>query len=147
MPFRIPRIEIPSIVEAQLAADRLLLVPIAVTGRIASSDPSAFLLNGTKGQKLSVRIEAQRIGSLLDPVLKVEDSSGKVIKESDDIGGDNHDSEMHITIPADGQYRVVVRDRFQDFGDRYFYVLRCEETQASFAATIASTSGTLTPEK
>jgi len=147
LPFRIPRIEIPSVVESQLAADRTLSIPIAVTGRIASTGASAFLLTATKGQKLSIGIQAQRIGSLLDPVLTVEDSSGKVLKESDDIGGDNHDAEMHITMPADGQYRVVIRDRFQDFGDRYFYVLRCEETRASFAATIASTAETLKADK
>ena len=147
LPFRIPRIEIPSIVESQLAADRTLSIPIAVTGRIVSTGASAFLLTATKEQKLSIGIQAQRIGSLLDPVLAVEDSSGKVIKESDDIGGDNHDAEMHITMPADGQYRVVIRDRFQDFGDRYFYVLRCEETQASFEATITSTAGTHTSDK
>lgn len=147
LPFRVPRIEIPSIVESQLAAERILSIPIAVTGRIASAGASAFLLTATKGQKLSIGIQAQRIRSLLDPVLAVEDSSGKVIKESDDIGGDNHDAEMHITIPADGQYRVVIRDRFQDFGDRYFYVLRCEETSASFAATIASTAETLKADK
>lgn len=147
LPFRIPRIEIPSIAEAQLAADRILSIPVAVTGRIASTGASAFFLHATKDQKLSIRVQAQGLRSLLDPVLAVEDSSGKVIKESDDIGGENRDAEMHITVPSDGQYRVVIRDRFQDFGDRYFYVLRCEETQASFAATIDSTAGTHTPDK
>lgn len=147
LPFRIPRIEIPSIVESQLSAERTLSIPIAVTGRIASSGASVFLLNAAKGQKLSIGVQAQRIGSLLDPVLAVEDSSGKVIKESDDIGSENHDAEMHITMPADGQYRVVVRERFQDFGDRYFYVLRCEETQASFEASIDSTAGIHTTDK
>ena len=144
LPFRVPRIEIPSIVESQLAADKTLSIPIAVTGRIASISASTFFFNATKGQ---IGIQAQRIGSLLDPVLAVEDSSGKVIKESDDIGGDNHDAEMHLTMPADGQYRVVIRDRFQDFGDRYFYMLRCEETQTSFAATIASSAETLKADK
>ena len=147
LPFRISRIAIPSIVESQLAADKTLSIPIAVTGRIASTGPSAFLLTAPKGQKLSIDIHAQRIGSLLDPVVTVEDSSGKVIKESDDIDGDNHDAEMHITMPADGQYRIVIRDRFQDFGDRYFYVLRCEETQASFSATIASSAETMKSDK
>ncbi len=147
LPFRIPRIEIPSIVESQLAADKTLSIPIAVTGRIASRSASTFLLTATKGQKLSIGVHAERIDSLLDPVLTVEDSSGKVVKESDDIDGDNHDAEMHITMPVDGQYRFVIRDRFQDFGDRYFFLLRCEETQASFAATMDSTAGTHTPDK
>jgi hypothetical protein len=147
MPFRIPQIEIPSIVESQLPAERTLSIPIAVTGRLTTADDSAFFLNATKGQKLSINVFAQRLGALLDPVLSVADSTGKVIKESDDIGGDNHDAELHLTIPSDGQYRVVIRDRFQDMGDRYFYVLRCEETQAAFEASLAATAGTHTPDK
>ncbi len=145
--FSVRSIAIPSIVESQLPAERSLSIPVAVTGRITNSGASVFYLNATKGQKLSISVHAQRIGSLLDPVLAVQDHSGKVIKESDDIGGENHDAEMHITIPSDGQYHVDIRDRFQDFGDRYFYMLRCEETQASFEATMESTAGTHTPDK
>ena len=147
LPFRIPKIEMPSVVESQLAAERTLSIPIAVTGRLTTVGDSAFFLNAIKGQKLSIDVLAQRIGSLLDPVLSVEDSTGKVIKESDDIGGENHDAELHLTIPSDGQYRVIIRDRFQDHGDRYFYVLRCEETQAAYEATLAVTAGTHKPEK
>ncbi|MCA9011281.1 MAG: PPC domain-containing protein [Planctomycetaceae bacterium] len=138
---------IPSIVESQLSADRTIPFPVAVTGHVTSSADAIFLFNATKGQKLSLSVYAQRVGSLLDPVLIVEEGSGKVIQENDDISGANRDAELHLTMPADGQYRLIIRDRFRNFGDRCFYLLRGEETRATFNATITSTSGTLKPDK
>ncbi len=138
---------IPSIVDSQLATDRTLPFPVAVTGRVTSSADAIFLFNATKGQKLSLSVQAQRVGSLLDPVLIVEDGSGKVIQETDDISGDNRDAELHLTMPTDGQYRLIIRDRFRNFGDRCFYLLRGEETRATFNPTITSTAGTLKPDK
>lgn len=145
--FPVPSCNIPSISESKLTADRRLPVPVAVTGRIVSPSASTFPFDATKGQKLSISVQARQLGSLLDPVLAVEDNAGKAIKESDDINGGNQDSEIHLTIPSDGQYLARVSDRFQNFGDRYFYVLRCEETLSSFKATLASTAGTLRADK
>ncbi|MBC7967357.1 MAG: PPC domain-containing protein, partial [Fuerstia sp.] len=147
LPYPVPRCDVPSIVESQLTADRMLTLPVAVTGHVASNSDVAFLFNASKSQKLSLSVHAQRIGSMLDPVLIVEDSQSKVIKDHDDISGDNHDAELHLTMPADGQYRAVIRDRFRNSGARCFYMLRCEETRATVAATLASTAGTLRPDK
>ena len=147
LPYPVPRTDVPSIVESQLTADRLLTFPVAVTGRVTSAEDDVFVFNASKSQKLSLGVHAQRIGSMLDPVLIVEDSQGKVLKEHDDLSGDNHDAELHLTMPADGQYRAIIRDRFRNSGDRCFYVLRCEETCATCAATLASTAGTLKPDK
>ncbi|MEJ7595323.1 MAG: PPC domain-containing protein [Planctomycetaceae bacterium] len=147
LPYPVPRSNVSSIVESQLTSDRLLTFPVAVTGRVTSADDVLFVFNANKSQKLSLSVHAQRIGSMLDPVLIVEDSQGKLIKEQDDLSGDNHDAELHLTMPADGQYRAIIRDRFRNSGDRCFYVLRCEETRPTCAATLASTAGTLKPDK
>ena len=147
LPYFVPRCDIPSIVESQLPADRMLTLPVAVTGRVTTTDDVVFLLNASISQKLSLSVHAQRIGSMLDPVLIVKDSQGMVIHEHDDLSGDNRDAELHLTIPAAGQYRVIIRDRFQNMGDRCFYLLHCEETHAMYAATLAATTGTLNPDK
>ena len=145
--FPVGSTDVPSISESQVAADRTLTLPVAVTGRVTSAEDVFFLFNASNGQKLSMSVFAQRIGSLLDPVLIVEDSNGKVIKESDDINGGNHDAELHLTMPADGQYLALIRDRFRHSGDRCFYMLRCAETRAAFSASVTSTAGTIKPDK
>ena len=147
LPYPVPRCDVPSIVESQLTADRVLTFPVAVTGRVTSTEDVVFLFNASKSQQLSLSVHAQRIGSMLDPVLIVQDSQGKVLKEHDDISGENHDAELHLTMPADGQSRVIIRDRFRNSGDRCFYVLRCAETRVTFAAAVAATAGTLKPDK
>jgi len=139
--------DVPSISESQAAADRTLTLPVAVTGRVTSAEDVFYLFNASNGQKLSMSVFAQRIGSLLDPVLIVEDSNGKAIGESDDINGGNHDAELYLTMPADGQYRLLIRDRFRHSGDRCFYLLRCAETHAALSASVTSTAGTIKPDK
>ena len=146
LPYPVPCSDVPSIVESQLTAERMLTLPVAVTGRVTSADDVAFLLNATMSRMLSLSVRSRSIGSMLDPVLIVEGPDGKVVNESDDISGDNCDAELHLTMPVDGQYRVIIRDRFQNYGDRCFYVLRCEETHAAVTATFASTAGMLKPE-
>ena len=146
LPFSVPRCNMPSIVKSRVAADRVLSLPVAVTGRVTSASDVAFEFDATKGQKLSMTVRAQQLGSLLDPVLVVTDAEGKVIKEADDISGGNHDAELHLTMSAAGRYRVLVRDRFQQFSNRHFFVLTCEETKPSFEPTIASTTGALKPD-
>ncbi len=146
LPFPVPHVNLTSMVESQLAADRVLSIPVAVTGRVTSASDVEFAFDAAKGQKLSLTVVANRLGSLLDPVLAVTDAEGKVIKEADDISGDNHDAELHLTMPADGRYRVVIRDRFQQFSDRHFFVLTCDETKPSFESTIESTTGVLKPD-
>ena len=113
LPFPVPRTNLPSIVDSQVNADRVLSFPVCVTSRVVSASDVAFQFDAVKSTQFSVSVHAQRIGSLLDPVLVVTDVEGKIIKESDDISGDNHDAELHLTMPADGRCRILIRDRFR----------------------------------
>ena len=147
LPFRVSSVDIPVSQESLLSKVRTLVLPIAVSGEISSSGVDAFTINAAMSQKLSLSVQARAIGSLLDPVLAIFGSDGKLIQESDDINGDNPDSELHLTMPADGLYRVTVRDRFQNSGNRFFYVLRCEESRPTFSATVATTAFTMPSDK
>lgn len=143
LPFPVATVDIPSRIEPQPGEDRVLTLPVAVTGRFSSADDVAFEFDGTKSQKISLTVQAEQFGSMLDPVLSLADAQGKVIKEADDISSDNHDAELHLTLPGDGRYHIQIRDRFRHFGDRHFFVLRCEETKASIEPTVSSSTGVL----
>ena len=54
---------------------------------------------------------------------------------------------MNLTIPADGDYRVEIRDRFQAGGRRFAYRLISEIPRADFTITLAAGEFTLTPDK
>ncbi len=145
LPHVLRHIEVPSVTEEQLTADRMLTLPIAMTGHILSpGERDQFTVHAKKDQKLSFSVQALLLGSMLDPVLAVHDSDGKLIMENDDISDEHRDAELHLTIPADGIFRVTVRDRFAHFGDRWFYLLRSEETRATFSLSLKSAAFTLT---
>ena len=141
LPHPLQSVDIPSMTEEQLTEDRVLKLPAAMTGHImVVGERDQFIVRAVKDQKLSFSALATSNGSMLDPVLAVHDSDGKLIMENDDISNENRDAELHLTIPSDGAFRVSVRDRFAHFGDRWFYLLRCEETRPSFSASLKSTA-------
>ncbi len=147
LPLAIDTSDVPVVLEAQLLPEKLLTLPVAVSGLISPEGTDTYLLNAVKGQQLSLSVRARIYGSQLDPVLAIQDKDGKQLKEADDINGENADAELQFAIPEDGQYRITVNDRYQHVSERFFYVLRCEETRASFEATLKNTAFTVPADK
>ena len=98
--------------------DSVLTAPGAVTGaigqRFGSEQHSVTL---TKGQVWDVAAQAKRLNSPLDLELTVFGPDGKQVATNDDAAGST-DSEISLTVPADGLYRIVVSDRSGKSGSR-----------------------------
>ena len=125
-----------------------LEVPSAMTGVIsASREKDVYTLAGKAKQNLTITVAGRSLYSQLDPVVTVTSADGKVIKESDDRNGKDLDSEASFTIPADGEYRVTVTDRFGAGGERYFYLVTTKETLPDFSATLKANQFVLPDEK
>jgi len=129
------------------AGPQRMVVPSARSGRIESGVADDYLISAVKGQKFLIRVEVQRFGSLLDPVLIVLDAAGKVVREADDIDGENPDAQLEFTASADGDFTIRVHDRYLASGERYFYLLRCLESQPEVYASIKSTAWVLPADK
>jgi hypothetical protein len=109
----------------------------AIGGRLADKDPAdRFALTVKKGEKLTLRVFARRIGSLLDPVLEVLNKENKSVLTQDDVG-DSSDPNAEWTVPADGDYQVVVKDRFGRGGEPFTYVLQISPSSPSLTLAIA----------
>jgi len=122
-------------------------LPAVVTGRIDTDrDEDVFLVTAAKGTKLSIQVESDSLGFLLDPLVQVLDADGKVIGEVDDTNR-NRDCLLTQAIPADGPYRVVVRDVHRNGGFRYVYRMTIDEAKPDFALTLATDAYVLTPGK
>ena len=53
--------------------------PAVVNGTIAAADRDVYRVRAKQGERLVIEVEARRIGSALDPALRVMDAAGKVI--------------------------------------------------------------------
>lgn len=126
---------------------RVLTSPITVSGQIEpAGDEDVFAFTATKDQVLEFRVVARELASMLDPVVEVRSAAGDVLAEEDD-SGESRDARVTFTAPADGEYRVSVRDLVGAGGLRYFYRLDVAAPQADFGVTLAEDRVVVTPGK
>lgn len=125
-----------------------LSLPMIVNGRIfQGNDRDVFSFVGRKGQKIVVDVNARRLGSPLDSIVRVTDAAGNRIASNDDfedksIGLLTHhaDSYLQIELPADGTYYVWLSDSQSHGGAAYAYRLRVSEPRPDFAVRVAPAS-------
>lgn len=131
--------------ESQSETGQQLTVPTTITGKIsAPQEIDVYRFSAKKGEKLSFKVDSHKLGYPLDPYVKLFDAKGKLLKEIDDPRRNYFDSSLDYTIPADGEYRLQVTDRFEHGGFRYVYLLSILPTESDFALQAANEQYTLT---
>ena len=83
---------------------------VTVVGNIGNEDVDYFVISAEKGQRLSVEIEAVRLGAMFDPFIAVLNKDRFELGVSDDTPQFKQDGFISIKIPADGEYYVMVRE-------------------------------------
>ena len=87
---------------------------VTVNGIITTEDRDVFATHVDQGDRLSVEIEAMRLGVWIDPHLELTDPAGRVVAVSDDTNLHHSDGFFSIIAEMSGQYRIHVRAA--DFG-------------------------------
>jgi hypothetical protein len=95
-----------------------------IAGVIDSGDIDSFAIDLRKGQRLSVEVEAIRLGGeMTDVVLTVNGPDGREILHVDDTLLTRQDPFASLTAPADGRYILKVRDTAFGGGPTSTYAL------------------------
>ena len=95
-----------------------------INGLIKNEDVDYFELNATKGQRLSLEIEAIRLsGPLFDPYVAILDSNRFEVATSDDTELLLQDSTLSMIVPNDGKYYIEVRESSYRGGNNFYYRL------------------------
>lgn len=100
----------------------------------------------TKGQQVLISVETSSLDLPLDPVLKLSDPSGTLIAEADDMGS-SRDAFIAHTAAMDGEYRLSVRDRFGQGGDRCWYLLTIRNEELDFELSAGADTIVINPDK
>ncbi len=126
------------------AAPTSLTPPFSITGTISQAgEVDQFKLRCQKGP-LQLSVRAQGVFSPLDPLLQVFDSSGKLLREVDDISRSERDIATVLAIPKDGDYIIRVTDRFGHGGPRFLYAVTCESPEPKYRASVSADAFTHT---
>ncbi len=100
-----------------------LPVPATVNGRIETrTQVDGYLFTGVAGRPVELVLRARTIGSRLDGYLRIRDTSGKELLNTDDQAG--RDPRVLFNPPAAGAYRVEVSSLDGTGGPDYFYRLQ-----------------------
>ncbi|MBS0207458.1 MAG: PPC domain-containing protein [Planctomycetes bacterium] len=108
------------------APDRALPVeaPVAVEGLCAAGQYEYVKFHAQAGQRLSFDVFARRLGSPLDPVLRLLDATGRELAYADDDEVAGADSRLTYRFEREGDYLLELRDVRYQGSDRHFYRLR-----------------------
>jgi hypothetical protein len=117
-------------------------VPGVVVGRTDAEVSDFFKVTVKPGQRLTFEVIGRRLGSQLDPVIKLYD--GRTGREmpghySDDEPGLQSDCRLTRTFPSGGDIIAEVRDTRHLGGPDYYYRLRiaeCPDAMAAFPMAI-----------
>ena len=100
-------------VEPNSEFDKPQPIPLNVTvhGVVQNEDQDYFVVECKKGQRLSVEVEAMRLGvTFFDPYVAILDSKRFELVMGDDSPTANQDAGCSVVIPADGKYIIQIRE-------------------------------------
>jgi hypothetical protein len=98
-----------------------ITIPVAISGTLKGPDQDFFSFTAKARERLLLEVEARRIGSAIDPVLEVFDSTGRRIAENDDAPGLGVDARLELTFPRTGKYYVAVHDsKFSEQAENFY---------------------------
>ena len=131
----------PCIVEMEpndRAQPQKIATPVTITGLIGRPrEVDCYSFGLKKGERRTIRVEASSVGSALDPLVRIIDEAGKSLNEAKTANIPS-DPQIVFAAPADGTYRVEVRDLYDHGGLRYFYRLRITAIEPTFNLAITA---------
>lgn len=119
--------DMPSVNSAKartLDTAQLVNLPTAIDGITDAASLSVFKFHVSAGQRVSFEVLARRLGSALDPLIRILDLNGREITYSDDALGLSGDARLVHTFATAGDYYVELRDIRYTGGAGHFYRLR-----------------------
>ncbi len=122
--------------------------PIIVNGRVDQpGDADVFRFEGRAGDEFVAEVQARRLRSPLDSVLKLTDAAGNQLAWNDDYedkasGLNTHhaDSYLRATLPASGRYYLYLADTQRKGGEAHAYRLRLGSPQPDFELRVVPSS-------
>lgn len=121
--------DLPEVVEEETEGDPIpiaVTLPVTANGRIfPREDIDLWEFAAKKGESITAFAPTTAIRTPVAPWLEILDSAGKVLAEqSSGLGiGRQEDAALRFTAPADGTYRVRIRDAKQGGGPAHVYRL------------------------
>lgn len=121
-------------------AAQAVTLPTVICGRFDKpGDVDYYSFTAKAGEQIALDLLCERLEFPGDPFVLVTDAKGNELTQLDDHGINvnslaqfNRDPLGGFTAPADGTYRLIVKDRYGHGGPRFVYALRVGKPEPDF---------------
>ena len=104
-----------------LFQETLQTLPAALSGAVVANQSLRIRFSGKRGQRVAIDVEARRLGSVLDPVVRLLNPRGTQFAWSPPRPLLAGDARCAAELTEDGEYTIVLHDRqFRGGADRFF---------------------------
>lgn len=86
-------------------------IPVALHGVLSGSEILRTKFAGRSGERIAIDVECQRLGSKVNPVLRLIDPRGTQFAWSPPLSNLAGDARCEAVLPVDGQYTIELHDR------------------------------------
>jgi hypothetical protein len=123
-------------------------LPVALHGSVAGPQIVQTRFQGTKGTRIVLDCEAQRLGSNLKPIVRLYNDRGTQLAWSPPKNSIGDDARCELALPADGTYTIELHDRLYRAGMPAYFRLKVGTLDyADLAWPLAASLGSKTPLK
>lgn len=97
--------------------------PLTIEGTLPGSDVDHFRFSGKKGDRILIDAVCERIGSTVDPAIRLTTIQRSFVASADDSPGLGIDARLTAILPEDGDYAIEFSDTKYQGGGKPFYRL------------------------
>ena len=106
-------------------APRIKQLPVVINGTLDGAERDQFRFLAPAGERIVLEVEARRVGSAIDPALRLLDAGGDEIAFNQEAAGIDVDARLDWQAPEDGgEFVVEVHDARFSEQTRNFYRLK-----------------------
>jgi hypothetical protein len=127
-PFLFAVGQVPEVVEKEdngvFELAQMIPSPCVVEGKSEGNDVDYFRFPGKKGQRVVVDAQCSRIGSGVDPSIRLTTAARAYVASADDTPGLMTDARLTVILPEDTDYVIELSDsRYQGTGKATYRLL------------------------
>jgi hypothetical protein len=126
-PFLFAVGQLPQVTEAEdnstFETAQAVPSPVVVEGQSGGNDVDFFRFPGKKGQRIVIDAQCVRLGSGVDPQIRLTTAGRTYVASADDTPGLVTDARLTAVLPEDGDYVVELSDTRYQGGNRPIYRL------------------------
>lgn len=130
-PHLLPVGDLPQVGEVEpnntFAEAKPVAIPAVLEGSCAGTDVDYFKFAGKKDQRIVVDAQCARIGSGVDPQIRLTTAAHKFVASADDTPGLFTDARLIATLPEDGEYVLEFSDTKYQGGGKPFYRISIDD--------------------